>query len=602
MRPTSIQLPGSTPTTNGNNATRSPFFPEGISTFLLLLALVGCASMSVESGDWERIVIPVTFMGLSAAVFGSLLAKLRVLDSLAHFCSMLIGIFGSFGLVLTRADDLAPTLRGRVRPLLTVISDWYLGNGQVEGHEVYLVSILMGIIVWLVGYLAAWTLFRRGWLMASVMLPGFLVLINLLYAPHADRRFLAAYLVIAIPLAARFHLYRRQREWSRARVPSPASGGMKFLAIGAVLGILVTTAGWNAPPSLSQQAFQPLAQKMSSQISQLQDRIDTLTQPTGAGQGSASAGSYASFGDAFTVGGALNLSNQPEMLVQGSQAPYLAAQRYDVYNGRGWSSDVDSTFNQTTSDGKSYSPAMTFRSDQQVLLSGDVSEARSDSSVIVTPLTNRDSVLFTIDTYLAANVPTSVRMSWRTVQDQPYKLDAQALGDLPPDVRGIATLLLQAKLTGQDGGSGPLPVDSSSSSLITQEQANLEGRFLTVHWTAGTDGHVDTLYVSGQLPVYDDVETVNGMGSQTEGEHYQVTGSASDATPDQLNQAGEDYPDWVVSRYLQQSSTVTTRTMELANEIAPPGTTPYEKAEAIQNWLRTNIAYDETVSAPPPGD
>ncbi|MGB3304713.1 MAG: transglutaminase domain-containing protein [Thermomicrobiales bacterium] len=577
------------------------FFPEGITTLILLLALVGCASMSVEAGDWERVLIPVTLLGLMAALFGALLAKLNVLDSLAHFLSLVIGIGGSYGLVVLNADELAPGLRQRIRPLGQLILDWYIGHGRVAGQEIYLVSILMGIIVWLVGYMAAWTLFRRGWLLAAVLMPGFLVLINLLYAPHSDKRFLAAYILISIPLAARYHLYRRQRDWARFRMPAPATGGTRFLLIGTVIGILITTAGWQAPASLSQESFQPLAKEMTAQVERLQDRITSLMDSSGKGLGMENAGSYSAFDDAFSVGGALNLSDQPEMLVRSSNAPYLSAQTYDVYSGRGWSTDIDSTFNGKRADGRSYSPAMTFKPGQEVMVSSDVTGARVPSSASITPLTDRDRTLFTIDTYSTASIDTSVQMSWRQLHDQPFTVTAETIGDLPPDLRRVASLLLAADLTGLDGAHGPLPADANGASTLDQEVQQLQHRFLSVRWTADENGTLTGMYVTGQLPVYDDVETVRSREPGKQGSTYQVAGLASTASADELAAAGTTYPDWVTDRYLSLPDSVTSRTRDKAMELAPAYLSPYERAVAIETWLRRNIVYDESVSAPPAG-
>ncbi|MGI8483239.1 MAG: DUF4129 domain-containing transglutaminase family protein [Thermomicrobiales bacterium] len=586
------------PTTDARTRT---MFPEGIATFLLLIGLVACASRSVQAGGWERVVIPATVVGVGAALLGSLLAKLNVLDSIAHFFSMVVGLSVSFYLVLLQADELAPGLRDRVRPLAKLIADWYIGGGRANGHETYLVSILMGIIVWLVGYLAAWILFRRGWLLAALLLPGLLVLLNLLYAPDSNTRYLAIYLLLAIPLAARYRFYSRQQDWHRRRIPATASGATRILIIGMVIGIVITTAGWQAPSSFSQQAFQPLAQQMTTQVSEIQARISSLLDPATSGIGTGSGGSYSSFSDSFSVGGALELSNTPEVLVRSSTAPYLAAQRYDIYSGRGWSSDIDETFDGKTANGQSYSPAMTFKANQHVMVSPDVLGARSESSADITQLTARDRTIFTIDTYLTASIDTSVQMSWRRLSDQPFPLSRSSISSLPPDLQRLATMLLTYRLDGSIGDRGPQPSISADASLLTQEAAQLKDRFLDVRWTVGADGEADTLYVSGQIPVYDDVETVRGRAAGQQGLNYVVDGLSSSASAEELSAAGIEYPTWVTDRYLGLPDSVTSRTRDLAMEIAPANVSPYERAVAIETWLRSNITYDEKVSAPPSG-
>ena len=52
---------------------------------------------------------------------------------------------------------------------------------------------------------------------------------------------------------------------------------------------------------------------------------------------------------------------------------YLAGQRYDAYDGHGWSTTVDDTFQEVGLDGKRYSPRMSFATGQGVHLSPEVS-------------------------------------------------------------------------------------------------------------------------------------------------------------------------------------------------------------------------------------
>lgn len=84
-----------------------------------------------------------------------------------------------------------------------------------------------------------------------------------------------------------------------------------------------------------------------------------------------------------------------------------------------------------------------------------------------------------------------------------------------------------------------------------------------------------------------------------EGKSYQTAGSFSAANTDHLRLAGSDYPVWVRERYLQLPDDFSPRIADLAASIAAPYATPYDRAEALTDWLRTNIVYNEAVAAPP---
>jgi transglutaminase-like putative cysteine protease len=110
---------------------------------------------------------------------------------------------------------------------------------------------------------------------------------------------------------------------------------------------------------------------------------------------------------------------------------------------------------------------------------------------------------------------------------------------------------------------------------------------------------VTTLTVTGQLPVYDDVESVTFNGAAMSGGTYRVLASSSTATGADLRSAGKSYPDWVVERYLSLPETITPRTVDLTRSITAASDTPYDRARAIEQYLRNTIVYDETVDAPP---
>ena len=79
---------------------------------------------------------------------------------------------------------------------------------------------------------------------------------------------------------------------------------------------------------------------------------------------------------------------------------------------------------------------------------------------------------------------------------------------------------------------------------------------------------------------------------------YRVSTSVSTATPEELTQAGNDYPQWVLDHYLQLPDNFSSRVSSLASEITQTAQTPYEKAIAIKNYLR-RFPYDQLAQVPP---
>jgi transglutaminase-like putative cysteine protease len=83
------------------------------------------------------------------------------------------------------------------------------------------------------------------------------------------------------------------------------------------------------------------------------------------------------------------------------------------------------------------------------------------------------------------------------------------------------------------------------------------------------------------------------------GDAYQALSSISVADETSLRLAGTDYPAWVTDTYLQLPDQITPRTRQLAALITAEQSTPYDKASAIETWLRQNIVYNQAISPPP---
>ncbi|HEX2194726.1 MAG TPA: transglutaminase domain-containing protein [Candidatus Limnocylindria bacterium] len=87
------------------------------------------------------------------------------------------------------------------------------------------------------------------------------------------------------------------------------------------------------------------------------------------------------------------------------------------------------------------------------------------------------------------------------------------------------------------------------------------------------------------------------------GTGYAVTALISTATKAQLNTAGQAYPDSITAMYLGTDG-VSTRTRELALQIVRDARaeTPFEMAEALANFLRTDDTFQYQTEAPTPRD
>ncbi len=82
-------------------------------------------------------------------------------------------------------------------------------------------------------------------------------------------------------------------------------------------------------------------------------------------------------------------------------------------------------------------------------------------------------------------------------------------------------------------------------------------------------------------------------------EPYQIVSMLSVATKEQLQNDTARTPDWILTRYTQLPGSIPQRVFDLAAEITADKPTAYDKASAIEQYLRKNIAYNEGIPLPP---
>ncbi|MCX6031954.1 MAG: transglutaminaseTgpA domain-containing protein [Chloroflexi bacterium] len=81
---------------------------------------------------------------------------------------------------------------------------------------------------------------------------------------------------------------------------------------------------------------------------------------------------------------------------------------------------------------------------------------------------------------------------------------------------------------------------------------------------------------------------------------YLVVSGVSDASPDQLRADRSDHGEWIAGRYLQLPDTLPVRVRTLASQLTQQYNNPYDKAAAIEQYLR-RFTYNQKIAAPPAG-
>jgi len=114
----------------------------------------------------------------------------------------------------------------------------------------------------------------------------------------------------------------------------------------------------------------------------------------------------------------------------------------------------------------------------------------------------------------------------------------------------------------------------------------------------------EMLHVAGNLVTADQDFSVawrsyeDAFGTSTQATAYRADSLVPVVSEEQLRSAGSDYPEWVQDRYLALPDQVPDRVLALARDLTATEPTPYDRALAIESYLRT-FAYTLDVPSPP---
>ncbi len=99
-----------------------------------------------------------------------------------------------------------------------------------------------------------------------------------------------------------------------------------------------------------------------------------------------------------------------------------------------------------------------------------------------------------------------------------------------------------------------------------------------------------------------DIDAVRSRRQFKIGDTFVTVGSVSTATEDKLRAAGDAYPQYIRDRYLQLPATLPERVRRLAADLTKDRATAYDKAKAIEEYLRTFPPTFEIRTVPPGRD
>ncbi|HOU22934.1 MAG TPA: transglutaminase-like domain-containing protein [Anaerolineae bacterium] len=522
--------------------TRKWRIEEGWATLLLLTAMLLSVVWAVRAAEWTDGLGILQWIALMALLVSLVVTQLRRFPALLAWPLLLVAgvLWIVLMLSLVFRTPLVPeglvapsaALALRVRVMLQQMWLWVLAPAEVETWlSNFMFISLLAALTWLLTIWSTWALLRWHWVWGAIIPAGAACLVNIYYGPPRLLIYLVVYLLSALLLVVRMHVYLRQRFWRMQSINYNLDVDLEFLRDGLIVSSLVLALAWTLPVAARSPGLASFWTRFQDPWNQVQERWNRIFTSLNY-QGSST---LVQFGKAMTLGGAVNLGNTPVMEVECVEPSYWQAVSYDHYTGSGW---VNSDQVQLT-----LQPA-----GQAIWRTADGQEATGPGVVV------------------------SSRVGKIKVVEPPATLA------LPFDAQRLMTYTIHMVESGENLLFVPgqvLAVSQPSTVLVAGQ---------------GIAGGLSDL----------DVSMVQSNGVLRHAQSYSGVALVSTATAAQLRNAGSSYPRDIRERYLTLPRTLPERVRTLAREITAGATNPYDRALAIQTYLR-GIQYDQYIAAPPAG-
>ncbi|MBI2165086.1 MAG: transglutaminase domain-containing protein [Chloroflexi bacterium] len=557
-------------------------------TFLLLLSLLFIVASSIEEAHWVE-APPLLSTATVAALAGLLVGRSRRWVPLAQVGALILGaaVVYLHCVVLTEAG-FAP--EGFTELNRRVYMWWKAVLGGGISTDLLPFALILTALTWLVSYLASWFLFRYNNFWGAVLLPGIAILTNLSYLPAEYFIYFFLFLFVALLLVVRVTSLQRMTLWREKGTLYPGASGVMALF----------TSQWLAAAILLVALFLPLRSKVVPALDLLwgkarwpANRMEQEFTRLFSSIPSRKPGSLRPLGDYLAFQG-LNLSETPLFYADAPAPLFWQVKSYSFYSSQGWRTEDTQVvpFRASPAETRGAYKA-------QVEFSYYIS--------VVAPTTH----YYTAGQVVTLNVPAQVEVHG----GKSYLLDlrdSKKVSGLPEDLRRAASRLAQDGASGIEGGDwasvvrGFLPRDVVITRVIRESGDGREAavriepgggyaaslvealrdarRILALEVTRRGPGTAD--FVS----VRPEVRIVNNLT-------YGVTATYSLATEEELR-SGTGYPVWVTDRYLQLPGTVPQRVRDLAASLTRRQGNSYDKASAIEEYLR-KYKYNPKVDAIP---
>ena len=504
---------------------------------------------AVDKADWVPTPRLVGVVGM-AMVTGLVLARVRLWGLLIFPVGLAMGLL-VIAWQLTSYNELALAGSGELWERL----DLWFEAARTGSINIDQIPFAFGLTAatWLMGFMAAWLFVRHRNFWGVFVLGGAGLLSNLTYLPPNASVHLFLYLFTAFLLVARVQSVRRRNEWRRRNVSFDGHLGILSISDSFILAVIVLLAAFLIPDGGKFGPTNNVYESLRSPFLGFEDDFNRLF----AGLPARRPLGYRIWGDVMAFQGTIRPATTAVLWVESPVPLYWKARTYGLYTSTGWISE------DTVQRPIDWVP--TYSSPQPLL-------NRFEVSYSVTPnyATNK---LFAGNQIVA--VDRNVRIE--TYDSPTYVIDLTG----PAAPQGLPTQLGEAAVNLKEliGQRGATVTDEAVSARLPEAFQLVEA--------FRESGVIRRVTLAGVLPQQPDVLSLQTKGKGVKaGSTYELTSSVPLTEPQELREAGTDYPMWIVDRYTQLPADFPQRVRNLGAQWTAGYETPYDKAKAVEDQLR----------------
>ena len=560
---------------------------------IFLLAVLMVVVRSVEDARW--VPMPSLTLTVLLAVFASyLVARTPRRSAWAHLAANTAGVIVVYLLVIPLVD--ATSWMGRFPTMHTRMVEWW---GAVVGKDASTdllpVAVMLTAFTWLTGYLSAWVILKRRTIWLVVVPTGLGLIANLTWLPSNFLIYLFAYVAAVMLLAAHSQIMRREE--SRARVSGEPSGRAYLAGLAHALwtGALILTVAIALPAlGWTNSTINDINNSIHRRVESLKTEfIRAFSIPA------KTPSSLRFFGSVLPLQRQIPQGEDPIFIAEQSIPSYWPIKAYSEYTSTAWKLE-NTQFSETKSIEIQDNAFTALLLDTEDIENPELDEFISFDTPNVTTV---DVLVDTPYFFVPHNVSGLDRRGRAEVHDdKEYRinfLQQEENQDLAPNLRQWADLL-----TGSDNPQETLKASAIAlPSYLTITRVTLErpqGKKETVAF--GTTPEVDldsviqeiqggakllSVDVQRVIPSESDTLSVRPEGWLRAGSTYRFQADPVTPTEGVLRTVDLAYPVWVKELYLGLPEKLPERVGELALDLTKDSNTSYDKAVAIEDYLRT---------------